>query len=202
MLAIVKVLPEPVTPSSVWNARPSSTPSTSVSIAVGLVAGGQVRLVKLERRAFERDEFGFVERIVGFSQMLFGHGDGTGPWAKDHSNGLRETRIGSVFAGLPGPLRCGLRLAGPERTLWPFARTVRGFFAHGFAAAAALSLLAVRTPCNGLRKAFFTLIRSNHMTPECLFFKQIIPSCEPCRPKNARGFVTMRSCARSPLSFA
>ena len=67
-LAIVKVLPEPVTPSSVWNDRPSSMPSTSVSIAVGLVAGGQIGLVKLERRAFERDEFRFVEGFGRFDR--------------------------------------------------------------------------------------------------------------------------------------
>ena len=34
-LAIVKVLPEPVTPSSVWKASPSRTPSTSLAIASG-----------------------------------------------------------------------------------------------------------------------------------------------------------------------
>ena len=34
-LAIVKVLPEPVTPSKVWYARPSLMPSTSLSIAAG-----------------------------------------------------------------------------------------------------------------------------------------------------------------------
>ena len=40
-LAIVKVLPEPVTPSSVWNASPSSMPSTSCSIAVGWSPAGR-----------------------------------------------------------------------------------------------------------------------------------------------------------------
>jgi hypothetical protein len=34
-LAIVKVLPEPVTPSSVWKLKPSATPSTSCSMACG-----------------------------------------------------------------------------------------------------------------------------------------------------------------------
>ena len=33
--AIVNVLPEPVTPSSVWNDKPSSMPSTSCAMAVG-----------------------------------------------------------------------------------------------------------------------------------------------------------------------
>src|SRR5882672_2487633 len=33
--AIVKVLPDPVTPSSVWDARPSSMPSMSFAIASG-----------------------------------------------------------------------------------------------------------------------------------------------------------------------
>ena len=39
-LAIVKVLPEPVTPSSVWNARPSSMPSHSCAMAVGWSPAG------------------------------------------------------------------------------------------------------------------------------------------------------------------
>src|SRR5471032_2767668 len=38
--AMVNVLPEPVTPSSVWNDRPSSIPSTSVAIAVGWSPAG------------------------------------------------------------------------------------------------------------------------------------------------------------------
>jgi hypothetical protein len=39
-LAIVKVLPEPVTPSSVWKLRPSLTPSTSWAIAAGWSPAG------------------------------------------------------------------------------------------------------------------------------------------------------------------
>jgi hypothetical protein len=38
--AIVKVLPEPVTPSSVWNDSPSFTPSTSLAIASGWSPAG------------------------------------------------------------------------------------------------------------------------------------------------------------------
>src|SRR5471032_417737 len=38
--AMVNVLPEPVTPSSVWNDRPSSIHSTSVAIAVGWSPAG------------------------------------------------------------------------------------------------------------------------------------------------------------------
>jgi hypothetical protein len=40
-LAIVKVLPEPVTPSRVWYDRPSSTPSTSWRIASGWSPAGE-----------------------------------------------------------------------------------------------------------------------------------------------------------------
>src|SRR5215472_2423344 len=39
-LAIVKVLPEPVTPSSVWNASPSWIPSTSPAMASGWSPAG------------------------------------------------------------------------------------------------------------------------------------------------------------------
>src|SRR3569832_1930176 len=39
-LAIVNVLPEPVTPRSVWNTSPSFTPSTSLSMAVGWSPAG------------------------------------------------------------------------------------------------------------------------------------------------------------------
>jgi hypothetical protein len=39
-LAIVYVLPDPVTPSSVWNESPSSMPSTSLSIASGWSPAG------------------------------------------------------------------------------------------------------------------------------------------------------------------
>jgi hypothetical protein len=38
--AIVNVLPEPVTPSSVWKLRPSWMPSTSFTIAVGWSPAG------------------------------------------------------------------------------------------------------------------------------------------------------------------
>ncbi|MDQ0591483.1 hypothetical protein QFZ47_005592 [Variovorax paradoxus] len=37
---MVKVLPDPVTPSSVWNTSPSSTPSTSPSMAFGWSPAG------------------------------------------------------------------------------------------------------------------------------------------------------------------
>ncbi len=39
-LAMVKVLPEPVTPSRVWNTSPFSTPSTKPSMAVGWSPAG------------------------------------------------------------------------------------------------------------------------------------------------------------------
>ena len=38
--AIVNVLPEPVTPRSVWNARPSVRPSTSFAMASGWSPAG------------------------------------------------------------------------------------------------------------------------------------------------------------------
>jgi hypothetical protein len=39
-LAIVNVFPEPVTPSSVWNASPSFSPSTSAAMAAGWSPAG------------------------------------------------------------------------------------------------------------------------------------------------------------------
>ena len=39
-LAMVKVLPEPVTPNSVWKVNPSSMPATKASIAVGWSPAG------------------------------------------------------------------------------------------------------------------------------------------------------------------
>jgi len=39
-LAIVNVLPDPVTPKSVWNDRPSASPSMSFSMAAGWSPAG------------------------------------------------------------------------------------------------------------------------------------------------------------------
>ncbi len=39
-LAIVKVLPDPVTPSRVWNVRPSSSPSQICAMAAGWSPAG------------------------------------------------------------------------------------------------------------------------------------------------------------------
>ena len=56
--AIVKVLPEPVTPSSVWKARPSWMPSTSLAIASGWSPAGAIRLVQFERAVGESEVHG------------------------------------------------------------------------------------------------------------------------------------------------
>jgi hypothetical protein len=57
---MVKVLPEPVTPSRVWNTSPSSMPSTSWRWP-GLVARGRIGLEQLERRARKTDKLALGE---------------------------------------------------------------------------------------------------------------------------------------------
>ena len=54
--AIVYVLPEPVTPSSVWNARPSLEALDELVDRLRLVAGGLERLDELVRTVGKGDE--------------------------------------------------------------------------------------------------------------------------------------------------
>ena len=55
-LAMVKVLPDPVTPSSVWKARPSLDALDQLVDRLRLVAGGRERLVQLGTGCWGSDE--------------------------------------------------------------------------------------------------------------------------------------------------
>jgi len=63
-LAMVKVLPEPVTPSKVWNTSPSRTPSTSLSMAAGWSPAGGYG------RNSSNGEFGKVTNSPCFSSGM------------------------------------------------------------------------------------------------------------------------------------
>ena len=138
--------------------------------------------------------------------MLFGHEETVpGPESKRPIlTGCAEARIGRVLCRVVGRSRASGQASAGAMLSPCGTHESRGILAHGNRLRRQACFARGCAPLSGfLLAAMAGKRRNGQVAPECLFCQAKIPRERfATMPKYGREFVTMRSCARSPLAPA